>query len=1253
MQPYMSDMRRAVLLFFNLILAVVLWARTPDSLSVGNLEFVQNLGQFDDRVSYQAKLRYGTFFAESDGFTVAMVDPKQYDAMHEAKVHGQPFSTVLDASAYKVLFVNASPDVQIQGVDPYDHYYNYFTHRDPKRWASKVHPCAELLYSNLYPGIHARVFQQHGCLKYEFHVSPYTSISPIVMQYEGVKSITLRDGNLLVHNHLSQIIELAPFAYQVIGGDTVEVDCHYVLKGNRVSFAIGVFDEAFSLVIDPTVVFSSFSGSTADNWGYTATYDSDDHLFGGGIVFGIGYPVTIGAYQVDFCAPDAGYVDVGITKFSITGSQLFYSTYLGGTYLDIPHSLHVNDNDELYIFGTTGSPDFPVTPSAFDTSFSGGPGTTLSTSLNFPLGADIFVAKLNIDGTQLMASTYVGGQASDGLNTAPVLRVNYADDNRGEIVVDENSDVYVVTSTRSEDFPVTANAYCQTLIGQQDVCVFKLNQNLSQMVWCTYLGGGLNDAGYSLTLCADKTLYVTGGTHSANFPVTANAYQTQHLGDGDGFVTHLSANGSQVLHSTYLGTNSYDQCYLVKNDKFDIPYVFGQTSASGNSWVYNAGYYTTGGGQFLAKLNPNLNGLQWSTAFGTGNGGPDISPTALSVDYCNHIYMSGWGSASLNGFGGTAGMPITADAFQTSTDGNDYYFICLDVDANALVYGSYFGGPGVREHVDGGTSRFNRKGCIYQAVCAGCGGSSSFPTTPGAWSQTNNSSNCNLGVVKMDFGMPVVVADFTMPHVLCGPDTLHFVNHSQTIGSNTTYFWDFGDGTTSNQPEPSHYYQQSGSYTITLIVHDISSCNISDTLTRTLQVLTNSSTQLPPVTACEGESQQIGLPPATDVSYHWIVSESMSDPSISNPIVNPDSSIQYMLVAQTGTCSDTLYQWVYVNTFDIVYSDLNICCEDSSVVLSVEYNQNSQHPIMVTWSDAPDFTTILAQNVDSIVVAPDHQTTYYVRLSDGDCEVVRPMTVIISSITLTEEPNFVICFEDGITLELPVGGSDSYTYQWHFEDGEQSSSASPYVSPQHSTGYWVTLTNSHGCQKVFEGVVIRREGTFENPLDAWCDPCHVWAGLPAVIFATPFDATYTYQWMPADGLTTPDSSSTIVNVLNTTTFTVQVTDSFGCMKDDTVTIVVEHVTCDDPYVFIPNLFTPNGDGQNDVLYVRSEILEEFYFAVYNRWGERVFETTFRDEGWDGSFQGKPCQNGVYDYYLKGKCADGQEILMKGNVTLTR
>ncbi len=1247
---------RCILSFIVLLflICVSAFAKAPDSLSVGHLEFVPNYGQFEPQVLYQAKLRYGTLFVEKDALTVALVNPAQMEAMYNSKVNGELFSTKIDASAYRIVFENSLHSSQVEGLYPYEHYYNYFNSSDRKKWASRVFPYPEIVYHKLYDGVDLRVFQSNDNLKYEFYVTPQADPSLIHLRYDGIKSISLQNGNLIIHNHLSQIIELSPIAYQISGFDTLYVDCKFRLKGNALTFVLGSYDPSLTLVIDPTVVFSSFSGSTADNWGYTATYDSQDHLYGGGIVFGIGYPISIGAYQVDFCGT-TGYTDVGISKFSVNGNLMFYSTYLGGGFVDIPHSLHVNDNDELYILGTTGSPDFPVTPNAFDTSFNAGESITLSTSMHFPHGADIFVSKLSTDGTQLLASTFVGGSDNDGLNTADTLCKNYADDNRGEIIVDENSDVYVVSSTRSVDFPVTAGAYCQTLQGDQDICIFKMSQNLSQMIWATYLGGSEDDAGYSMMLCDDHSLYVTGGTCSSNMPVSSTAHQTVYQGKGDGFVAHFSPNGMQLLHATYIGTPLYDQSYLIKGDKFDNPYVFGQTDATDNSWIQNVAYYVVGGGQFLTKLHTDLSGVQWSTAFGSGGGGPDISPTALSVDYCKHIYMSGWGSAALNGFGGTHGLPITSDAFQVTTDGSDYYFICLDYDATGLIYGSFFGGSqaSAREHVDGGTSRFNKKGCIYQAVCAGCGGQSSFPTTANAWSQTNNSSNCNLGVIKMDFGMPVVVADFTMPHALCAPDTIHFVNHSQTIGSSTTYFWDFGDGTTSTQPAPSHFYNQTGSYTITLIVQDNGSCNFADTMTRQLLVLSNSEETMPTLTMCEHESIQIGLPPATDVSYQWITTEAMSDPSISNPMVNPDSSCLYILIAQTGQCSDTLYQWVNVENYNLSYANQYICCEDGQVTLSVNYQTPPGTTLSVDWSLSPTFASVMAHNVDTLVVSPDSNTVYYVRLSGPNCEVVRPITVYVSRITLTEIPYFVLCFEEGITLDLPLIQADACSFYWSFGDGNHSTQANPYVAFDETTPYTVVITNQYGCQKELSGLVVRQEGTFDYPFDAWCDPCSVLPGETAMLFATQYGQDYSYQWSPQQGLAHPDSASTTVDILNTTTFTVQVTDTFLCSKKDTVTIEVVHVLCDDPYVFVPNLFTPNGDGQNDVLYVRSIILGDFYFAVYSRWGEKVFETTSKEEGWDGTYKGHPCQNGVYDFYLKGNCVDGQEVLMKGNVTLVR
>ena len=223
--------------------------------------------------------------------------------------------------------------------------------------------------------------------------------------------------------------------------------------------------------------------------------------------------------------------------------------------------------------------------------------------------------------------------------------------------------------------------------------------------------------------------------------------------------------------------------------------------------------------------------------------------------------MSGWGSPVLNaGQGGTAGLPITADAFQVTTDNNDYYFICITDDVSSLVYATYFGSPNALEHVDGGTSRFDNKGRIYQAVCAGCGGLSDFPTTPGAWSEINGSRNCNIGIIKFDFDLPAIVADFYIPPTVCAPISLTFNNMSQSISPNTQYFWDFGDGSTSTEYAPTHAYTQSGLYQIRLIVQDLGSCNFTDTMTRQLVVLANTNRILDPVGICAGDFVQIEIP---------------------------------------------------------------------------------------------------------------------------------------------------------------------------------------------------------------------------------------------------------------------------------------------------------------------------------------------------------------------------------------------------------
>ena len=192
------------------------------------------------------------------------------------------------------------------------------------------------------------------------------------MKLEGVDQIDLREGRLHLHTSLNLITEERPYAYQWIDNEKVDVECQFILKNKKLSFDFpDGYNPNYELIIDPEMIFSSYSGSVASNFGYTATYDDYGFLYAGGTAYDIGYPITVGAYQTAYNGGIVGN-DVVLTKYDTTGSFLIYSTYLGGSGDEVPHSLIVYE-EELFVLGTTGSADFPVTENAFDNTFNGGP----------------------------------------------------------------------------------------------------------------------------------------------------------------------------------------------------------------------------------------------------------------------------------------------------------------------------------------------------------------------------------------------------------------------------------------------------------------------------------------------------------------------------------------------------------------------------------------------------------------------------------------------------------------------------------------------------------------------------------------------------------------------------------------------------------------------------------------------------------------------------------------------------------------
>lgn len=801
-----------------------------------NIKFIENRGQFEPNVSFKASVPDGFLFSNNNSLTYLFYDGETYS---EYKHHFKPAGQ-LNCHAFRVDFLGSHSGCKVVGENKSSEYYNYFLGNDRKKWASGVYGYYSLLYKNLYKGIDAELAANEDRMEYNFFVSPGADAGQIRLKYTGTDEIYLESGMLHLVTSLNEIIELMPVAYQFNGDEKSEVPCSFNLNDNILSFSFPQgYNSDLPLVIDPVIIFATFSGSAADNFGYTATYDDSGYAYSGGTVFDIGFPVTTGAFQINFAggapgnSPAGGARDIGILKYSQDGSRLIYATYLGGNGNEDPHSMVVNSKFELIVFGNTGSTNFPIGNDFYDSSYNG----------NY----DIYIARFSSDGKKLSGSTYIGGNDEDGLNgkfnssyiNLSTLGYNYGDNFRGEVNVDKYDNIYVVTTTKSSNFPVTPGAF-QTTIGggMQDACILKMSPSLNSLLKSSFLGGNNDDAGYGIAFDNNNNIYLCGGTKSTNLPVTAGKYQSYFRGgDADGYIYHITNDFSKIINATFFGTGNYDQTYFIQTDKNNNVYVTGQTK-SDSFPIRHVSYFSPKGKQFISKLNPGLDSIIYSTVFGSGDAEPDLSPSAFLVDICERVYFSGWGGEvnhiSYNQ-GYTFGLPVTPDGYQKTTDGSDFYLVVFSKDIQSMLYASYFGGPVSEEHVDGGTSRFDKKGVVYQSVCGGCGGFSDFPTTPNAWSTANKGhrpghsvvDGCNNAMFKIDLFIPDLIANFTVDSIICKADSITITNLSK--GANR-FLWYFGDGNTSTAYQPRHRYADTGTYRITLIASNVESCGQHDTI---------------------------------------------------------------------------------------------------------------------------------------------------------------------------------------------------------------------------------------------------------------------------------------------------------------------------------------------------------------------------------------------------------------------------------------
>ncbi|MGE5518825.1 MAG: PKD domain-containing protein [Candidatus Dadabacteria bacterium] len=1168
------------------------------AFSQDNIQFVENKGQWDPQVKYMGKVTAGAFFVHKDGFTILQHNAADWDELHDLKheesagknPHDKPFN--LRSHAYRVNFLHANASPKIIADKPLSTYENYFLGNDPSKWASNCKVYQGITIKDIYPNVDARYYSDKGTMKYDIVVNPGAHLSDIALKYAGADDLQVKSKELRIKTSVGEMRELAPYSYQYRENGRADVPVKYMVKGNEVRFEAKDYDPKSTLIIDPSIVFCSYTGSSADNWGFTATYGPDGSMYGGGIVFAQGFPTSVGAFQTSFAGGGGGWgaIDIGVMKLTPDGSNRVYATYIGGSGNDMPQSLIVDQQGNLIIAGRSNSGNYPTT----------------NTVPNSPGGGfDIIITKLNATGTGLIGSIKMGGTSDDGANITAYggglnsLQQNYGDEARSEVNLDGAGNIYLSSCTNSlNNFPVTAGAFQTTAGGgYQDGVVVKFNPNLSTLLFSSFIGGKGNDAAYVLSINPfTGNLYIAGGTASNDLKgSTVGTVGPTNNGAIDGFISIVSPDGSTIQKTTYIGTAADDQIYGLQFDLNGFPYVMGQTK--GTFPVQNAAWSQPNGKQFIVKLQPDLSSVVYSTTFGKGAASPDISPVAFLVDRCENVYISGWGGNAGYPNAGTDGLSVTPDAFKTTTDGGDFYFFVLKKDATGQLFGSFYGkNGGFPDHVDGGTSRFDKNGVIYEAICADCKGSGggSFPTTAGAWATNNPSPNCNLAMLKINLDLSGVHGKVQasingVPRDTSGCVPLA-VDFRDTIQTATAYEWQFGDGSPqirTTTPSTAHTYNSAGFYTVMMVAIDSSKCFPRDTSYTHIRVSDLKAFV---------DFDYLKLQPCTSYSY-----------SFSNKSLAPPSR-------PFGSQSFT---WDF--------------------------------------GDGTARVTAGSNNVTHSFASPG---TYKVKLFLLDTSYCNSPDSVVKDIRVAstvkadfDTPPLGCAPYDAVFTNNSQGGAQ---FIWNFGDGSTSTDRDPTHTYNNPGAYVITLVaiDSATCNIIDSfrmGINVYAKPTAD--FDAQPQP----PVLNTPISFTNLSSTdaIRFKWEFGDGDSLVTTSRILIkheyNSSGNYNACLTAYNQVGCSDRvcKQVTTIVE------PAVDVPTAFTPLSGDINSKIFVKGYAIGKMKFTIWARWGEKVFETDTKAVGWDGRFKGKLLPMDAYAYTLDVEFTDGSKVRKKGDITLIR
>jgi gliding motility-associated-like protein len=1011
-----------------------------------------------------------------------------------------------------------------------------------------------------------------------------------------------------------------------------------------------------------SLLYSTYIGGNDVDAGYTTIVDKvTSEVYVGGTTSSANFPTTAGAYQTVY---GGSLYDPFVFKLNSNGNGFVYSTFLGNGFQDLCASITVDAIGQVWVVGqSTGN--YLTTPGAYQSVYGGGPW-------------DVFVAKLNATGSSLLYATLYGGAGDDHSHSIQL----------------ESTGNIAIMGFSSGGLPVTAGAYDVSYNGGvYDIYIARFNSVLTSLNNSTYIGGSGTDWSWnSFVLDASDNAIVTGYTNSNNFPLTIGAFQSSYGGGAnDGLLFKMSSNGSALINSTYFGSGGDDQGWGVALNSLEEPIIVGQfgvslpftfctydSTANGSddafvthfSQSYNSLIYSSYVGSTNSDVGVNviLNGnnyivagFTYSNGFPTIpgsydvslNGGQDfflfemdpsivanVSASFISVDSICLGQTINFNNTSVgtNSFiwnfddGNTSSLISPSHTFINSGDYNvslvavnttcgindtTFFNVHVEVmpDANFTFTVSCTGqvqfnsipsssnynwnfGDGTNSNQANPLHQYNMSLIPYNA--------SLIVSNPGGCADTA------LSLINVPF-MPI--ADFLIPDTICGL-TLYFQNMSS---NSSLYQWEFGDGNSSTILSPTHTFATQGVYFIKLVANN-GLC--TDSIIKKLTVI-----DMPIASFSYNTSCNLGVSIINSslfsTGYSWDMGDGIQLNNI--PVVYTylkDSLYDVELIATNQNyCYDTISAQIQI----VQTPSVDIIVDSTSCTKSISFNSSGMASNYY-W-DFGDGWNSIAKNPMHIYLNSGNYDVYLYS-SNGSC-----IDTSYKSITIFDLPDatFMLFENCNDTIQLIHSINNNYQYSWSFGDGSFANSQSPshvYLA-QGKYEIGLTVIDSNNCvdSTKLEVYVIFDED-FE--VSYFLDSC-----------------AYTYYFNVSDSLNSifcdfGDGQYAVDSIFKHQYQFSGLKRVLFIHRYQTVCADTVEIDLDVPFdlnqqLYIPNSFTPNHDGKNDFFEIPYVInCVDFKISIYNKWGQRIFESTEIDFKWDGKYHGEKSPEGLYVYKIERK-----------------